>query len=482
MIKRLLLIVSLLLIPIAAYCAPAKYALVIGNGNYTNITKLNNPVNDANDMAATLTSMGFKVDKLLNVSRSEMERGFVQLRDNLMASKDSYGFVFYAGHGVQSRGRNYLIPVNADIVDREALPELAVSMQTQLERLNGAGNALNIFVLDACRDNPFSWNRGSNRGLAMVSAPADSIIMYATAAGSTASDGTGRNGLFTSYLLKHLKTPGLYADEIFRRTGAEISVATGKRQIPALYSMSHEQTCLGNLPCGGKNASTVVYAQFDSGYLSDADEYERQIAAYNRFIARDPDNASLYNDRGNIYNSRREHDEAIADYDQAINIDSNSAILYYNRGYAYYGKFGDGDRISAHADFTKAIQLEPNFADSYERRAWLYYLDDQYDDAIADYSKNIQLSPYNDHAYKYRGLSYYNKNEYDKAIADFTASIQRAQGANERIYYNLYTIRGKAYLAKGEYSKARADAESALKLYSGDDNAKDLLRFIGNRK
>ena len=210
--------------------SPPKFALVIGNGAYTNISRLANPVNDAVDMTAVLTELGFTVETILEGSLSQMENAVMRLRSRLSSSSDAQGFFFYAGHGVQSGGVNYLIPAGARIPSENFLRERAVSVQSMLAELNDAGNELNIIVLDACRDNPFSWARSGSRGLTVVSnQPADSIIVYATSAGSTAPDGTARNGLFTSQLLKHLNTPGVEVSELFRLTGADVSQASDRQ-------------------------------------------------------------------------------------------------------------------------------------------------------------------------------------------------------------------------------------------------------------
>jgi Tol biopolymer transport system component len=212
-----------------------KYALLIGNGAYP--AKLNNPVNDASDMKEVLEALGFTVELLTDADRVQMENAVTRFRNRLAASKESYGFLFYAGHGVQSGGENYLIPVDAEIPSEPYLPARALPLQAVLDELGSAGNALNIVVLDACRDNPFSWRRSSIRGLRVVSKqPADSIIVYATSAGETAADGTGRNGLFTGELLKHLKTPGLQVSEVFRLTGGDVARTSGGKQRPAVYS------------------------------------------------------------------------------------------------------------------------------------------------------------------------------------------------------------------------------------------------------
>jgi len=172
---------------------PLKFALVIGNGAYSGgLPQLANPVNDANDMSAALQSLGFTVDTVLNGTLQQMEDASLKLKDRLSAAGNAYGFFFYAGHGVQSGGENYLIPVDADIPTESYLKSRALSVQALLDDLNDARNGLNVVVLDACRDNPFGWSRSTSRGLAIItSQPADSIIVYSTSAGKQASDGTG---------------------------------------------------------------------------------------------------------------------------------------------------------------------------------------------------------------------------------------------------------------------------------------------------
>ena len=232
--KRILFVL-LLFTGIYAY-AQEKFALVIGNGDYTGISGLRNPINDANDVADVLLGLGFTVEKVINGNLDQMETAAMNLRRQLSASRDTYGFFFYAGHGVQSGADNYLIPVDANnILSENHLRQRAFSVQTLLDNLNDARNDLNMVVLDACRNNPFSWDRSGRRGLAfLASAPAGSIIMYATSANSTAADGTGRNGLFTSQLLSNLKTPGLSVREIFDRTGTDVLRVSNGIQHPEL--------------------------------------------------------------------------------------------------------------------------------------------------------------------------------------------------------------------------------------------------------
>ena len=162
-----------------------------------------------------------------------IENAVINLKNKLSVSKDSIGFFYYAGHGVQSNGQNYLIPSGANIPDEAFLKTKSLSTQIVMDLLQSAGNNLNMVILDACRDNPFSWSRSGSRGLSVVgSQPPGSIIVYATSAVSTAKDGTGRNGMFTTELLKHLKTPGIDVTEVFRLTGAGVRDTSGGSQIP----------------------------------------------------------------------------------------------------------------------------------------------------------------------------------------------------------------------------------------------------------
>jgi len=246
-------ILALVLLPAILFAqkkdGPTKFALVIGNANYTGLSPLANPVNDANDISAVLTHLGFTVDKVLNGNLEQMENAVLRLKDRLTKAENAYGFFFYAGHGVQSAGENFLIPVNANIPSENALRNRAMSVQMLLDDLNDAGNKLNVVVLDACRDNPFGWSRSGSRGLSIVSRqPADSIIVHATSAGQVASDGTGRNGLFTSQLLNNLATPGIEVKEIFNRTGQDVARVSNNQQIPAIYSQFFGTAFLGDIP------------------------------------------------------------------------------------------------------------------------------------------------------------------------------------------------------------------------------------------
>ncbi|MDR2921799.1 MAG: caspase family protein [Treponema sp.] len=261
--------------------AQKKYALVIGNQTYTNITPLKNPVNDANDMADTLQTLGFEVKRVLDGNLEEMKKAVTDFSNCLRGSRNSYGFFFYAGHGVQSNGENYLIPVNANIPSEAQLEYAALSLGLVMAVLTEAENELNLIVLDACRNNPFSFNRSGSRGLSVVShAPPGSITMYATSAGAVAQDGDGRNGIFTSHLLNNLKLPDLEVEDVFKRTMRDVENATSNRQRPAIYTQFSGLAYLGSRPPQNKEtyligergpAGGIIF--YDKGNSSDGWRY-----------------------------------------------------------------------------------------------------------------------------------------------------------------------------------------------------------------
>ena len=255
-----------------------RYALVIGNGAYKGgLPQLKNPANDASDVAAAFRRLGYKVELLVDADELTMEAAAARLADNLGSNASSTGVFYYAGHGVQSQGANYLIPVDANIPAEAFLKTKALSAQTVLDLMQQAGNKLNLVILDACRDNPFSWSRSTaSRGLSVVGAqPPGSIVVFATSAGSTAQDGTGRNGLFTQEFLKNLESPGLDLNATLDRTAAGVQKESGNRQNPAIYKQFFGTAYLGVLPSAAASSPPSVVAQRVS--IGPDDDYPKEL-------------------------------------------------------------------------------------------------------------------------------------------------------------------------------------------------------------
>src|SRR5438105_8867293 len=208
-----------------------RIALIIGNGAYTNAPPLKNPPNDARDMANTLRALGFDVTAGINVNQRDFKRLVREFGQKLKAGGS--GLFYYAGHGVQSKGRNFLIPVDADIQSEAEVEDTAVDVNLVLGYMDDAQNGLNIVILDACRNNPFARSfRSATGGLAQVDAPTGTLIAYATAPGRVASDGQGQNGLYTSELLKQMRVPGQSVTDMFMHVRAEVMKQTTGKQVP----------------------------------------------------------------------------------------------------------------------------------------------------------------------------------------------------------------------------------------------------------
>lgn len=209
---------------------PSRIALVIGNSAYKSVP-LPNPVNDAQDMAALLKSAGFDVVQRENASLKDMHLALREFGDKL--KRESLGLFYFAGHGVQVRGRNYLVPVDADIQREDEVAFSALDLQAVLEKMDSARNHTNLIILDACRDNPFSTKvKLANAGLAQIDAPPGTLVAFATAPGSTAADGAGRNGLYTRHLLANLAKPGVQIEDAMKQVRAGVRADSRGHQTP----------------------------------------------------------------------------------------------------------------------------------------------------------------------------------------------------------------------------------------------------------
>jgi hypothetical protein len=216
------------------YNAPSvnqRVALVIGNSDY-DAGPLLNPENDARAMATALRQTGFDVLEYINLpSPAEMKRA---IRDfGRKIQNGGVGLFYYAGHGIQVGGKNYLIPTKAQIFAEEEVEYEAVDVGFVMSQMEIARNRMNIIILDACRNNPFarSW-RSAGTGLAFINAPAGTLIAYSTAPGSVASDGTGANGLYTEELLKQMHREGLKLEDVFKSVRLEVLKRSNNMQTP----------------------------------------------------------------------------------------------------------------------------------------------------------------------------------------------------------------------------------------------------------
>ena len=225
-----LVVAVLALLALDAQATTKRLALVIGNNAYADGV-LKNPINDARMMATTLRELDFDVQVLENADRTTMQRAVVEFGRKLRDG--SVGLFYFAGHGMQVRGSNYLIPVKASIESEEEVEVESMDVAYVMARMATAKNQFNIVILDACRNNPFQRSfRSASNGLAAISAPTGTMIAYATAPGSVANDGDGANGIYTSELVAAIKRPGLSMEEAFKQARGRVIQRTQGKQTP----------------------------------------------------------------------------------------------------------------------------------------------------------------------------------------------------------------------------------------------------------
>ena len=219
-----------LLAPIEVSAAEGRVALVIGNASYDE-DPLRNPVNDSRAIAVSLRQLGFEVIEVEEADRDQMTAAMRRFERRLGPADT--GLFYYAGHGVQVDGSNYLIPLEAEIDSKLSVKTEGLNVGLVLDAMEGAGSRLNIVILDACRNNPYERSlRGQSRGLAVMDAAKGTLIAYATAPGSVAADGEGKHGVYTEALLDALVIPGLQVEEVFKKVRIEVERRTDGEQTP----------------------------------------------------------------------------------------------------------------------------------------------------------------------------------------------------------------------------------------------------------
>jgi uncharacterized caspase-like protein/invasion protein IalB len=284
----LTLFVSLIACPAHA---EKRVALVIGNAAYKNAATLQNPRNDANDIAAALTRLNFSVNKVMDGTFDDMRRALLQFgRDTVGADM---AVIYYSGHGMEIGGENWLIPVDAELLsdsdaESEAIPLKSAMLQA------AHGSSLGLVILDACRNNPFAAKmqrsaryRSVDRGLVRVEPTDNVLVAYAAREGTVAGDGDGRHSPFTTALLNNIETPGLEITFLFRNVRDEVLAATKREQQPFVYgSLSRQAIYLKEPPANVQDAAAPANqsVQTDAGQAWAATQATTSQAVLEEFI------------------------------------------------------------------------------------------------------------------------------------------------------------------------------------------------------
>lgn len=238
-----LLAATLIFLTSGPALAMPRHALVIGNASYQ-LGPLANPSKDARDVARVLRSMNFAVDELIDARIDAMEEAIYDFAQKLEGG--GIGLFYYAGHGVQFEGENFLMPIGAEIEREHQLRRVALSVDELMAAMQDAANKngdaqdnLNILILDACRNNPYKSSfRSPTRGLARIRPASGSLVAYSTTPGDVALDGNpGENSVYTRHLLREIVQPGIDIEKVFKRVRTGVQADTNMKQVPMEASM-----------------------------------------------------------------------------------------------------------------------------------------------------------------------------------------------------------------------------------------------------
>ena len=234
-----------------------RVALVVGNSNYTRVSSLPNPIHDSEDVGAALGRLGFNVNLVQDIDFAHFNSA---LRDfGRRAANAEIAVVYFAGHGIEVDGENWLLPTDVELHNDVDAANEAISLKSAMVAV-GSAHTLGLVILDACRNNPFASTmqravatRGVTRGLAPVD-PFEFenvLVVYAARDGTVADDGRGRNSPFTTALLRHLETPGLDIDFLFRNVRDDVRAATRNEQQPFVYGLLSSEEIFLKPPVAG---------------------------------------------------------------------------------------------------------------------------------------------------------------------------------------------------------------------------------------
>jgi hypothetical protein len=237
--RRMTSLLALFALALLSFCpgssaAESRVALVIGNGAYETLARLKNPASDAKLIAQTLRGLNFDVVEQIEADERTMKRAIQDFGRRIeQAGQDTVSLFYFAGHGLQVNGANFLIPTKAQIRRQNDVEIEAVDVGLVLRQMEDAGSRVNIVILDACRNNPLSGGqRSMTRGLALVNAPQGSLVAFSTAPGGVSVDGDGQNSPYTQALASAMVQRGFAAEQVFREVRVKVLEATGRQQVP----------------------------------------------------------------------------------------------------------------------------------------------------------------------------------------------------------------------------------------------------------
>jgi Tfp pilus assembly protein PilF len=428
--------------------ADSKYALVIGNAKYPDSeSPLKEPINDMKAMADELKRAGFEVAVGENLSGEAMRRAISTLTEKIKPG--AVAMIFFSGYGIQSGRQSFMIPVDGAIWDEKDVRRDGVSLDSLLADMHSRGASVKIAILDASRRNPFERRfRQFSTGLAPVTAPRGTLVMYSAPPGVVVSDATTERSVFVTELLKEIRVPNLTADEAFNRTRLGVSRVTKGDQIPWFSSSLAEEFSFGPRtqtspldpkpippeprlppsdmrvpppdipplppqtpalppsapsvppPAAKQTPPTPPPAAQEPAQPPVQSEAEKQrIAAIEadpamqdltKLLKADPNDKAAFYKRGQLYAVKGAYPQALKDFDDAIRLNPRDFEALNNRCWV---KMILGDLQSALKDCNDALSIRPNFADALDSRGLVNLKIGQNANAIADFDAALRLNP-----------------------------------------------------------------------------------------
>jgi TonB family protein len=427
-----------------------RLALVIGNGSYQNASRLTNPPNDAEDMATALRDLSFELvggQAYVNQTGEQTKQLIVKFGE-VLSRQGGVGLFYYAGHGVQSQGHNYLIPIEAKVLHEKTLEFDAVDVNRVLAEMDASGNGFNIVILDACRNNPFarSW-RDAGQGLAQVNAPEGTLIAYATGPGRVANDGDSRNGTYTAELLRQMRVKDLTIEEMFKAVRAKVRSATSNQQTPWEASSLVGKFCLAGT-CKEPTAPNIP----------DPDvEFWNSIKSSN-----DPDDYRAYK---KIFPNGR----YIATADNNLRR-LGSTKTGSDNGPAKAVVSSTGNE----ATNTTVTAKAPAVVKSSERdRGIGYYKENRIPEAVQALQKAVKENGSDYQAWNFLGLALTQKQDLKSATTSFETAL-RLNGSSAPFHTNLSWV----LLLRNKMAEAEREALAALAIDAGIPEAHYIIGVI----
>ena len=430
MIRYLVVILCFITISIGAQ-EEKRLALVIGNANYDK-GALKNPVNDAELIKKTLEKLNFDVIFATNL---ELDRDMKAKIREFGEKRNEYnlGFVYYAGHGIQVGGENYLLPTKEKFNCENDVLEYGVKVQTIMNYLKSTTNTINILVLDACRNNPLEQNNCPNNsrslkdgGLAKMNPTAGSLISFSTSANTTADDGIGENSLYCQSLAQNLLVENVSIYEIFNNVRETVMKKTNGRQIPEeasklvgnmYYFLKNEQFDLAKkIMSMNKNELTLFLSAYEN---TNNDNSSKKVINYIQY------DAEYYFAKGIEASEIKDYSSAIFYMKKAVELNSEKSllneVLYYNLG--WFHKAIENYKKSIYY-YKKSIEFNSEYAWSYSNLGTLYNRLEKYKLALTYLNKSIEIDPNNPYTFNSRGVAFKELKNYESALIDYNKAIK----------------------------------------------------------